>query len=153
NPWRHPIATSLPSLQQGFAALVQAGDVLYAGYAGIDAVGLSLEQGDRLDDVLEACQKYADVVIQSPTNRYTMQLQQHFIVCLQGAPDASTHFEGPGFSHADKPTGIAGVRFHTLRQIVCFLFGHYDEALTSAGLAAEVLHSTISFGLFAPRSF
>jgi hypothetical protein len=148
NPWRNPIATSLPSLHQGFAALVQAGDVLYAGYAGIDAVELSLEKGDRLDDVLETCRQYADVVTQSPRNRYTWRLQQHFIACLQGSPYESTNFEGPGFSNADKPTGIAGVRFHTLRQIVCFLFGRYDEALASAGLAEEVLRSTS-----APRSF
>src|SRR5262247_2720410 len=152
-PWRRPLATSLPALHQGFAALVQAGDVLYAGYAGINAVELSLEKGDRLDDVLETCRQYADIVTQSPRNRYTMRLQQHFIACLQGAPDASTTFEGPGFSTADRPTGVPGVRFHTLRQIVCFLFGHYDEALASAGLVEEVLHSTVSFGLFAPRSF
>src|SRR5262249_56524666 len=81
-------------------------------------------------------------------NRYAVRLKQHFIACLQGAPNTSTHFEGPGFSTTDKPTGNAGVRFHTLRQIVCFLFGHYDEALASAGLAAEVLRSTV-----APRSF
>src|SRR5262245_63024342 len=128
-PWRSPIATSLPSLQQGFAALVQAGDVLYAGYAGIDAVELSLEKGDRLDEVLETCRQYAEVVTQNPRNRYTFRLQQHFIACLQGAPDTSTTFAGPGFSPPDRPTGIAGVRFHTLRQIVCCLFGHYDEAL------------------------
>ena len=153
NPWRSHIATSLPYLHQGFAALVQAGDFLYAGYAGIDAVELSLEKGDRLDDVLETCRKYADVVTQSHRNRYTFRLQQHFIACLQGSPYESTNFEGPGFSNADRPAGIAGVRFHTLRQIVCFLFGRYDEALESAGLAAEVLRSTVSFGLFAPRSF
>src|SRR5262249_47504097 len=149
----NPIATSLPYLHQGFAALVQAGDVLYAGYAGIDAGELSLEKGDRLDDVFGTCREYAGVVTQRPRDCYTMQLPQDFIACLQGSPDASTTFEGPGFSNVDKPTGIAGLRFHTLRQIVCFLFGHYDEALASAGLAAEVLRSTISFGLFAPRSF
>jgi PAS domain S-box-containing protein len=153
NPWRRPLATSLPALQQGLAALVQAGDVLYAGYAGINAVELSLEKGDRLDEVLETCRQYADVVTQSPRNHYTMRLQQHFIACLQGSPDASTTFEGPGFSNADRPTGVPGVRFHTLRQIVCFLFDHYDEALASAGLVEEVLRSTVSFGLFAPRSF
>ena len=122
---------------------------MYAGYAGIDAVELSLEKGDRLDEVLETCRQYADVVTQSPRNRYTFRLQQHFIACLQGAPDTSTTFAGPGFSPPNRPMGIAGVRFHTLRQIVCFLFGHYDEALASAELAEEGLRSTV----IAPRSF
>src|SRR5262249_35084019 len=143
NPWRSPIATSLPALHQSFAALVQVGDVLYADYAGVNAVELSLEKGDRLDEVLEMSRKYAGVVTQSRSNRYTFELQQHFIACLQGAPDASTHGEDPGFSDADRPAGIAGVRFHTLRQIVHFLFGRYDEALASAELAAEVLRSTV----------
>src|SRR5262249_40894243 len=67
---------------------------------------------------------------------------------LQGAPDTSTTFEGPGFSPTDRLRGIAGVRFHTLRQIVCFLFGHYDEALASAELSEEMLCSTVT-----PRSF
>src|SRR5262249_52451087 len=60
-----------------------------------------------------------------------------------------TSFEGPGFSHADRPAGNAGLRFYTLRQIVCFLFGHYNEALASAALAEEELRSTVT----APRSF
>src|SRR5215467_13712745 len=153
NPWRNHIATSLPSLHQGFAALVQAGDVLYAGYAGVNAVELSLEKGDRLDDVLETSRKYAAVITQSRSNRYTFQLQQHFIACLQGSPDASTSFEATGFSAADRPAGIAGVRFHTLRQIVSFLFGRYDEALASAELAAEVLRSTVSLLLVATHHF
>ena len=153
NPWRSHIATSLPYLHQGLAALVQAGDFLYAGYAGIDAVELSIEKGDRLDDVLETCRKYADVVTQSHSNRYTSRLQQHFIACLKGSPYESTNFEGPGFSNADRPAGIAGLRFHTLRQIICFLFGRYDEALESAGLAAEVLRSTVTVLLVATHHF
>src|SRR5262249_13356738 len=58
NPWCSHIATSLPALHQSFAALVQAGDVLYAGYAGVHAVELSLEKGDRLDDVLAMSRTY-----------------------------------------------------------------------------------------------
>jgi PAS domain S-box-containing protein len=153
SPWRNHIATSLPYLHQGFAELVQAGDFLYAGYAGIDAVELSLEKGDRLVDVLETCRKYTEVVTQDPRNRYTLRLQQHFIACLQGSPYESTNFEGPGFSSADRPSGNAGVRFHTLRQIVCFLFGRYDEALASARLAAEVLRSTVTVLLVATHHF
>jgi PAS domain S-box-containing protein len=153
NPWRSHIATSLPYLHQGFAALVQAGDFLYAGYAGVNAVEMSLEKGDRLDEVLETSRKYADVITQSRSNRYTFQLQQHFIACLQGSPDASTSFEALGGSDAARPAGIAGVRLHTLRQIVCFLFGRYDEALEAAGLATEVLRSTVSLLLVATHHF
>ena len=105
NPWRSHIATSLPYLHQGFAALVQAGDFLYAGYAGVYAVYMSLEKGDRLDDVLETCRKYADVVTQSHSNRYTFRLQQHFIACLQGSPHESTRFEDPGFSERGQARG------------------------------------------------
>src|SRR5499427_1121882 len=153
NPWRNHIATSLPSLHQGFAALVRSGDVLYAGYAGIDAVELSLEKGDRLDEVLETCRKYADVITQSNSNRYTSRLQQHFIACLKESPYASTRREDPDFSDAARPAGIAGVRFHTLRQIVDFLFGRYDEARASAELATEVLRSTVSLLLVATHHF
>src|SRR5262249_31456090 len=109
NPWRSPIATSLPSLHQGFAALVQAGGFLYAGYAGINVVELSLEKGDRLDDILETCRQYAEVITQDTRNRYTMRLQQHFIACLKGSPYTSTTFEGPGFSNAARPAGVPGV--------------------------------------------
>jgi PAS domain S-box-containing protein len=153
NPWRSHIATSLPYLHQGFAALVQAGDFLYAGYAGVNAVELSLEKGDRLDEVVEMSRQYAPVVTQSHSNRYTFRLQQHFIACLKEAPDASTRFEDPVYSDAHRPAGIAGVRFHTLRQIVHFLFGRYDEALEAAELAAEVLRSTVSLLLVATHHF
>jgi PAS domain S-box-containing protein len=153
NHWRHHIATSLPYLHQGFAALVQAGDFLYAGYAGVYAVYMSLEKGDRLADVLETCLQYADVITQGHSNSYTFRLQQHFIACLQGAPHESTHSEDPGFSEPDRPAGRAGFFFHVLRQIVGFLFGHYDEALASAGLAAEALRSTVSVMFVATHHF
>jgi PAS domain S-box-containing protein len=148
NPWRNHIATSLPYLHQGFTALVEAGDFLYAGYAGINAVELSLEKGDRLDDVLETCRKYADVITQSHTNRYTFRLQQHFIACLK-----ASRYEDPGFGEADTPSGIAGLRFHILRQIVCFHFGRYDEALEAAAVATEALRSTVSLLLVATHHF
>src|SRR5262249_44726108 len=96
---------------------------------------------------------YADVVTQDPRNRYTLRLQQHFMACLKGLPYEPTTFEGPGFSNADRPAGIAGGRFPPRQQIVCYLFGHYAGAPPSAGLTGEVLRSTVSFGLFAPRSF
>jgi len=86
NPWRCHMANRLAYLQQGFAALVQTGDFLYAGYTGIDVVELSLVKGDRLDDVWETCRQYAGVVPQNDRNRYTFQLQQHFIACLKGSP-------------------------------------------------------------------
>src|SRR5262249_45215496 len=75
------------------------------------------------------------------------------IACLKGSPDASTRFEALGCSDADRRVGIAGLRFHTLRQIVHFLFGRYDEALAVAGLAAEGLRSTVSVLLVATHYF
>src|SRR5262249_55813790 len=126
NPWRNHFATSLPYLHQGFTALVKAGDFLYAGYAGINAVELSLEKGDRLDAVLETYRKYADVINQTPSNRYTSRLQQQFIACLKGSGAAPERFDAPAFSNTDRPAGIAGLRFHILRQIACFFLGRHD---------------------------
>src|SRR5262249_6879277 len=103
--------------------------------------------------VLAMCQKYAPVVTQSRSNRYTFQLQQHFIASLKGAPDASTRCEDPDSSAADRPAGMAGVRFHTLRRLSFFLFWRFGEALASAELAAEVLRSTVSLLLVATHHF
>src|SRR5262249_47234414 len=153
NPWRNHVATSLPSLDEGFSALVKAGDFLYAGYAGVNAVELSLEKGDRLDDVLELSRKYADVIAQSQSNRYTNGLHQHFISCLKASPSEATNAYGPSLIDRDRPAGIAALRFHILRQIISFLFGRYDEALESASRAAAVRHSTVTLPLVATSHF
>src|SRR2546430_8237092 len=60
----------------------QVGDVLYAGYAGIDAVELSLEKGDRLDEVLETCRQYADVVTRSEEHTSELQSQSNLVCRL-----------------------------------------------------------------------
>src|SRR5260370_17369854 len=52
NFWRRHFATGLPILEQAFAACLEAGDLVYAGFLAFETVWQLVEKGCLLEDVL-----------------------------------------------------------------------------------------------------
>ncbi len=62
NHWRRPLKTSLNFIVKGYNLGLDAGDFIYGGYcAGVHSATI-LFKGDRLNDVVEQCGKYLDVL-------------------------------------------------------------------------------------------
>src|SRR5262249_59314378 len=57
--WRRHFATGLPILEQAFAACLEVGDLVYAGFLAFETVWQVIENGDSLEDALDVAAKYA----------------------------------------------------------------------------------------------
>ncbi|WP_338846640.1 AAA family ATPase [Massilia sp. W12] len=151
--WRKPMAGGVDILQQGFVACEEAGDLVFACYCAHIGIWNRIENGDTLEQVLEAIKQYLPFVAQCQ-NAVVMQmlrLYQQFAYCLQGLTwevggfDDDHYSEHQGLSlltQANFGTGIT--RYHIIKQINSFLFGDIKGSLASAQLAAERLHAVKS---------
>src|SRR5260370_34425113 len=86
NFWRRHFATGLPILEQAFAACLEAGDLVYAGFLAFETVWQLVEKGDLLGDVLSSAAIYAAFARQHRNHAGfgTIRLEQQFIASLQG---------------------------------------------------------------------
>lgn len=153
NAWRKPMAGGVDILQQGFVACEEAGDLVFACYCAHIGIWNRIEKGDSLESVVEAIKQYLPFVAQCQ-NMVVMQvlrLYQQFVYCLQGKTwetgsfDDDHYSEHQGFAvltQSNFGTGIT--RYHIIRQITSFTFGHFKEALSSAHKAAEALRAVKS---------
>src|SRR6202044_3575809 len=65
NFWRRHFATGLPILDEAFAACLEVGDLVYAGFLAFQTVWHLIEKGDVLADVLSSSTRYAAFAQQS----------------------------------------------------------------------------------------
>lgn len=147
--WRAHMADSVPLLEQAFQSCQEAGDLPHAGYAAHIATWNAFESGAPLAEVqrrARSCQAFA----RQQHNDVLMQLlrcYEQLTLCLQGATGEAGSFDDQHFradealALMDKASfGAARARFHLMRQIAAFSFGHYDEALRAARAAAADQH-------------
>ena len=147
--WRKPIAESVALLEHSFLSCQEAGDLPHAGYAAHIATWSAFESGAPLDEVLARARNY-QLFARQQHNEVLMQLlrcYEQMVLCLQGATGAEGSFDDERFSVGealalmDKARfGAAKARFHLMRQIACFTFGRYPEALQAAEAAARNQH-------------
>jgi len=160
--WRHHFATGLPILEQAFAACLEAGDFVFGGFLAFETVWQLIEKGDALDDVQAQSVKYATFARQSHNDAVyeTIRLEQQFVASLQGRSEKalslgdSTFDEAASFAVVTKATFGCGIVFyHIMKQILAFLDGKYDDALSCAALAEPVLTAAMSMPIEATYHF
>jgi PAS domain S-box-containing protein len=150
--WCRHYAASLPLLDQAFAACLEGGDLLYAGYIGYNAVWLLLESGATLDRVADAAGRYLAF------NRETgnaivgevVAAEDELVARLRGLADRTdgaprdqarrARMAGAGFE-------IGVVLCHVMDQIEAYLDGRHDDAWRSATAAAALLPAVRSLAI------
>jgi PAS domain S-box-containing protein len=162
NFWRRHFATGLPVLQQAFAACLEVGDLVYAGFLAFETVWQVIEKGDSLDDVLDVSTKYASFAEQSHNLAVyeTIRLEQRFIASLQGRTADSLSFSDDSFDETACLAAIAKAAFgcgivfhHIMKQMIAVLYGRYPEALQAASNAEPVLGAAMAMPIEATHHF
>jgi len=162
NFWRRHFATGLPILDEAFAACLEVGDLVYAGFLAFQTVWHLIEKGDVLADVLSSSTRYAAFAQQSRNDAVyqTIRLEQRFIASLQGRTKDPVTFDDDTLDEAACVAGITKAAFgcgivfyHIMKQILGFLYGQYAKALASAEQAEPVLGAAMAMPIEATYHF
>ena len=162
NFWRRHFATGLPILEQAFAACLEVGDLVYAGFLAFETVWQLIEKGDALADVLSSSARYSGFAQQSRNDAVyeTIRLEQRFVASLQGRTkdplsfDDSTFDEGACLATIAKASFGCGIVFyHIMKQMLAVLYGRYTEALAAAEQAEPVLGAAMAMPIEATYHF
>ncbi|MDB6171658.1 MAG: Protein kinase [Chthoniobacteraceae bacterium] len=152
--WRH-IATSSPILEQAFAACLDAGNLVYAGFNAFLRVWHAVEKGDPLKEVLKLARRSKAFAAQShnDVSYQTIRLEEQFVAglmttlpapmmnCKEGLFD-----EAESLAVLTKAAFVSGVAyFQIMKQITAFLYGRYPEALRWAVETVPILPSIMDF--------
>jgi PAS domain S-box-containing protein len=153
NFWRRHIATGLPILEQAFAACLEAGDLVYAGFLAFQTVWHAIEKGDALEDVVALSAKYAAFARQSHNDAVyeTIRFEQQFVASLQGKTKDPLNFDADGFDEAaclnavvKAAFGCGVVFYHIMKQTLAVIYGRYGEALEAGDRAEPVLGAAMA---------
>jgi PAS domain S-box-containing protein len=162
NFWRRHFATGLPILEQAFAACLEVGDLVYAGFLAFETVWQLIEKGDVLPDVLSSSARYAAFAQQSHNDAVyeTIRLEQRFIASLQGRTKGPLNLDDGTFDEAACLAAIANAAFgcgivfhHIIRQMLAVLYGEYAEAMAAAEQAEPVLGAAMAMPIEATYHF
>ena len=149
-------------MQQAFAATLDVGDLVYAGYNRDNFVRHAIERGDPLDEVIALARECAAFTEQ---NRLQMthehlRVYQQWAGCLRGSTRAPTSFDDDLFSETSCLDSFARARYVT--GIVCFhiakertaaVMGRWAEALEHARRAAPLLPAVMAMPISATCHF
>jgi PAS domain S-box-containing protein len=162
NFWRRHFATGLPILEQAFAACLEAGDHVYAGFLAFETVWQLVEKGDVLEDVLSSATRYAAFARQSRNDAVfeTIRLEQQFVASLQGRTKDPLSFDDGTFDEAaclaivvKAAFGCGIVFYHIMKQILAVIYGRYEEAMEAAAEAEPVLGAAMAMPIEATYHF
>ena len=162
NFWRRHFATGMPILEQAFAACLEVGDLVYAGFLAFETVWQLIEKGDVLADVLSASTRYAAFAQQSHNHAVyeTIRLEQRFVASLQGRTKDPLTFDDHTFDEAacfatvvKAAFGCGIVFYHIVKQILAVLYGRHGEALEAAARAEPMLGAAMAMPIEATYHF
>jgi PAS domain S-box-containing protein len=160
--WGRPFATVREALDKVPALLLEVGDLLVATYHVFHSIWMSVERGDTLDETLDLVSEYGAIAKESHSDfaARPIAVQRQLLRCLKGATKKRASLDGDGFDEADCVTvatqsrlGTLAAYFHIAKQIVCFIYGRYDEALSHADAAAPLLGAVMATPIEATHHF
>lgn len=157
NFWRRHFATGLPILEQAFAACLEVGDLVYAGFLAFETTWQLIEKGNVLADVLSSSNRYLAFAQQSRNDAVyeTIRLEQRFVASLQGKTKDPLTFDGGTFEEAACLAVIAkaafgcGIVFYHIMKQVHMAFSGQSAILDRASPRSI---STVFLRLSTPRS-
>jgi PAS domain S-box-containing protein len=139
--WREHVSASVHQLDEAFAACLDAGDLLYAGYVVPSIVELRFESGEALDSVAAAAERCAAFARETHNEVMLAMVvgEQQLVARLRGTgetpSDAAVRLAT--LTSASFYTGVA--ELHALEQIAAFVEGRYEDAWRSTMNAATFI--------------
>ncbi len=141
-PWWRPLRASLPSIDGGFRAQQEIGDLSRAGISAVIAAWtVVVESGEPLDEVLSASERYLAFAKESrnDTIRDALRHIRQLVPVLKGTTKEPGSFDDATFSEADCCAAFERARFgagltihRVLEQIAAFVYGRYEQAYAAA---------------------
>ncbi len=156
NQWREPLAAGAALARRAFDGAVRVGDITYACYVRWDVISLLLAMGTPLEEVRRECvaaQAYVEKV-EYPLVSAVLTSQLRLTLSLQGETSGLSSFSGDGFDErvfeahleSKRPAMMLAICCHNLRKLqASFFAGNWDEALSAARRAEELLWTAPSF--------
>ena len=146
--WQLPIATSISTLEQAFAACLEAGNYVYANFSAFFLVTHVFEKGKSLDEVFLVSEKYLGFAQQTHNEvlYHALQLYRQVAENLKGSAANNDHIDSSDLNEAEClgvitkarfAPGIAG--YHNLKQIVHFFYEQYTDAYATAASVAKTV--------------
>ena len=142
DPWWKPLRASLPSIDRGFRAQQEIGDLsLAAVSAVVCAWTVVVESGESLDEVMSASERYLAFAKESRNDmmRDALRHIRQLVPALKGTTKEPGSFDDATFSEAacraafERARFGAGLTIHrVLEQIVAFVFGRHEQAYAAA---------------------
>ncbi|MBI3512702.1 MAG: AAA family ATPase [Proteobacteria bacterium] len=154
NSWRRPIATTMPILDQAFAACMEAGDLVFAGFTAGMSMATSFELGDRLERARETIEKYRPFIAQNRASyimKYWLPACEDLLDAMQGVVDQLPDHHVANFLKVGHRS--AAGKFHVWRQVVAFTYERFEEALAAGADAAASARSFVGMPAQAVHHF
>jgi predicted ATPase/signal transduction histidine kinase len=100
NCWRRHLSTSRPLMEKGFAASLDVGDLVYAGFTAHNMVWQAVERGVPLEEVAELARRYAAFARQNhlPLIHELIRGYGQLAKCLAGGTAGPIDFDDDTFS-------------------------------------------------------
>ena len=153
NHWENHAKTNLESFAIAYKSGIEAGNLLFSGYAAIYLVITRLILGDNLDHVLSEEQKYRGFIYRIkyddclPFFIFTRQM----ILCLKGLTTDITSLDDDRFDEdqyveqvgKENEIPFAIIWYHIIKTQTFFLFEAYEKALKTAEKTEKNLETII----------
>jgi predicted ATPase/signal transduction histidine kinase len=156
DPWRAPMAASLPVLEQAFLTALDAGDLVYAGYTACFTVWLMLEAGGPLDGTREVARRYVGFARQTHNDAVceTIRMSEQYAASLKGSTRLPGSFSDAEFDEAESfqvieraKAGVSITAYHILKLTDACIFGRHTQAREHALRAAATLRDVMATAL------
>ncbi len=160
--WRRPFATGARILEQAFAACLDVGDLVFAGFNAFEATWQAVERGDPLDEVLTLSRRYIAFAAQSHNEmvHQVVRFEEQFVACLQGRTLGPGRFDDGSFDEAEclgtlssRGFGVGAAMYHIMKLFAAYTYGRYDEALEHSLRAESVLRKVMAMAFEATYTF
>ena len=147
--WRAPIASCFPYSREAYRAGLASGDFIYAAYGAYHESWHALFAGQPLTEYHDQYSPYLAFLTRTKNKAFFQAHQQilHVGLALQGQTEhpwsmTSDAFDEAVYLNTYGPLGFFGSIYYVCKLQLLYLFGQYDEALTTATLAADVAGKT-----------
>ncbi len=140
NHWRMPVASSFPLLREAYQAGLEAGDLLWAGYACGALIIKSFSRGNELDRVYEEFERYIHFLEKTQSPMLAMvKITAQSILNLKGLTQSKWRLDGEDF---DQDQTLESLRqsaydnaihwYYLCKMKIFVLYGKFEDALKMA---------------------
>ncbi|UGQ48760.1 EAL domain-containing protein [Massilia endophytica] len=161
--YSHAVSEIRPMLEEGFAASLDVGDLVYASYVTMTYFWAMVQEGVPLDEVGARAARECEFARDSHNDTVfqTIRFEQQLVASLKGLTSSPGSMDDADFKEAACIAALEKASFgfglqssFIIKQMASFIYGDYAGAMAAGRQAAHYEHSSGSLILFdAPHHF